>query len=231
MSDLVETRLQDLPTDMLLARMRPKHVLFCHEYMLDFDARKAAERAGYSVNSSYRTAWEILAREDVSLYLARLQQQRFTERVIDMDTIMQALSTIATYDIGNMIGRDGNPLAVHDLPEELRRALQSIKFQKQYVTIETRTFNGDGDETVEVRETVTTQVVEIKMPDRLKAHELLGRHYGMFNDDGGHAQETARLIIDGLEVGDETRRDVVARATGANYSRPVTASDAGDKAG
>lgn len=177
--------------------LRGKALAFAHEYLKDLNARQAAIRAGYSDKTNNKPG-QLLAREDVQDYIAQIQGMQLERANLDAEAILRGLETIATYDLGELIGPDGKPLAVHDLPEALRRALQGIKFQKIYTetqVIERR--RDQPDVVVETIQHVTTQVVEVKMPDRLRAFQLLGEHRKLWTPDKEPPKETAQLIIEG----------------------------------
>lgn len=179
-------------------QLRPQYRDFCHFLIQHWKKGRAAVQAGFAESCAGNQATKLLKREDVQDYLLELSRASLAKIDLEDNDVLRGLGYIATVDLGELIDKQGNPMPIHDLPEQLRRALQSIKFGK--VTTVTERRNIESGEMIEEITTVTTQVVEIKLPDRLKAYELVGRHLQLFTEDDTHRGEAATLIIDGLTV-------------------------------
>lgn len=180
-----------------MSELNDKQRLFALEYMVDLNATQAAIRAGYSEKTARQQGSRLLSFVNVQAVIEERARELCEELGVAAEDVIRGLSCIATYDVGELIHPETrNPMAVRDIPEPVRRVIASIKYSKITTVTERRTEEGD----VEVTETVHTQVVEIKMPDRLRAYELLGRHLSLFDQDRAPPQETATLIIDGLRV-------------------------------
>lgn len=67
--------------------LTPRHANFLIEYIKDFNARSAAERAGYSPDS----AFNLLDREDIQEVLGRVMQQRLDNAGIDAEWLLMEL--------------------------------------------------------------------------------------------------------------------------------------------
>lgn len=65
-----------------------KQRLFCHEYLKDLNGTQAAIRAGYSENSAKEIASQNLTKIEVSEYLEKLKNEKFSKVNIEVDDIL-----------------------------------------------------------------------------------------------------------------------------------------------
>ena len=152
-------------------KLTAKQIRFVDEYLVDFNGTQAAIRAGYSEKTAAATAARLLRNVNIQAEISRRQKdlQRRTE--VTQERVVMELARVAFADATDFVqvetriinrGEVKVPieLAVHketaELSADQRAAIASIK----------QGANG----------------VEIKLHDKIKALELLGRHIGMFND-------------------------------------------------
>lgn len=152
-------------------KLTAKQIRFVDEYLVDFNGTQAAIRAGYSEKTAAATAARLLRNVNIQAEISRRQKdlQRRTE--VTQERVVKELARVAFADATDYVqvetriinrGEVKVPieLAVHketaELSADQRAAIASIK----------QGANG----------------VEIKLHDKIKALELLGRHIGMFND-------------------------------------------------
>lgn len=152
-------------------KLTPKQIRFVDEWLIDFNGKQAAIRAGYSAKTAEAAAARLLRNVKVQAEISRRQKdlQRRTE--VTQERVVVELARVAFADATDYVqvetriinrGKVKVPieLAVHketaELSADQRAAIASIK----------QGANG----------------VEIKLHDKIKALELLGRHIGMFND-------------------------------------------------
>jgi phage terminase small subunit len=174
--------------------MDPQHVEFCHNLLVHWNGTKAAIQSKYAESNAHNQAHKLLKRQDVQDLLLALSRARLKKIDLEANDVLAGLGRIATYDLAEFVNEHGDLLGIHDIPEELRRCLASIKFRRVHVKTVTRVQQIDEEE---ITETVTTQVIEVKMPDRLKAYELIGRHLDLFSENQINLGEGAVLIIEG----------------------------------
>jgi len=153
-------------------KLTVKQKRFVDEYLVDFNATQAALRAGYSKKTANTIAAQNLAKLSIQTEISRRQKdlQRRTE--VSQDRVVKELARVAFSNATNavqvqprtIVGADGKEIVIQtvvltataELTDDQRAAISQIK----------QGANG----------------IEIKMYDKLKALELLGRHIGMFND-------------------------------------------------
>ncbi len=140
--------------------MTKKQKRFAEEYLIDLNATQAAIRAGYSPGTAKSIGSENLTKPDIQAYIAKAMAERSKRTGVNADRVVTELAKIAFVNASDVIDADTATLKPDAAPEDTA-AIQSVKV---------KTFGEDGLER------------EIKMADKLKALELLGKHLGMFKD-------------------------------------------------
>lgn len=140
--------------------MTKKQKRFCEEYLIDLNATQAAIRAGYSPDTAKAIGCENLTKPDIRAHIDRAMAERSRRTGVNADRVIQELAKIAFVNATDVIDPKTATVKENALPEDTA-AIQSVKV---------KTFGEDGLER------------EIKMADKLKALEMLGRHLGMFKD-------------------------------------------------
>ena len=137
-----------------------KQKRFCEEYLIDLNATQAAIRAGYSPDTAGAIGAENLTKPEIQKHIARAMAERSRRTGVTADRVVMELAKVAFVNAGDVIDADDATLNPDATPEDLA-AIQSVKV---------KTFGDDGVER------------EIRLADKLKALELLGRHLGLFDD-------------------------------------------------
>lgn len=140
--------------------MTKKQKRFCEEYLIDLNATQAAIRAGYSPDTAKAIGCENLTKPDIRAHIDLVMAERSRRTGVNADRVIQELAKIAFVNATDAIDLKTATVKEDALPEDTA-AIQSVKV---------KTFGEDGLER------------EIKMADKLKALEMLGRHLGMFKD-------------------------------------------------
>lgn len=140
--------------------MTKKQKLFCEEYLIDLNATQAAIRAGYSPETAYSIGQENLKKPEIRTRIEKAMAERSRRTGVNAERVVLELAKIAFVNAGMVIDATDATLKTDAALEDLA-AIQSIKVKDM------------GDMGIER---------EIRMADKLKALELLGRHLGMFND-------------------------------------------------
>jgi len=138
-----------------------KQQRFVEEYLVDLNATQAAIRAGYSVKNADKIGPELLGKTRVAEAIKQAMAKRSRRTGINQDRVLRELATIAFADMADFVQvvDDGSKVVALELdkiPPDKRGAIASIK----------QGANG----------------IDVKLNDKVKALELLGRHLGMYND-------------------------------------------------
>ena len=74
--------------------MTEKQKRFCEEYLIDTNATKAAERAGYSKKTAYSIGIENLRKPEIKAYLDEKLAKMHDERTADAKEVMEYLTSV-----------------------------------------------------------------------------------------------------------------------------------------
>lgn len=149
-----------------------KQIFFCKEYIIDLNATQAAIRAGYSEDSASVEGSRLLTNAKVQNYVQHIKDQRSKRLEITADRIAAELSKIAFSDVRNIFGPDGQLIPIKQIDDETAGAISSVKSYENKVSDQE-----DGEQVVQGINR------EVKMHDKMKALELLGKHMGFFERD------------------------------------------------
>lgn len=167
------------------------HARFVDEYLIDLNGAKAAIRAGYSADNARYIAYQLLQRPEVSAAVADALAARAERTQIDADWVLRRLVDEAEADIADLYGPDGGLKAVKDWPMIWRKGLVA----------------GMDVEEVHADGVVVATIRKIKVSDRIKRIELIGKHVNVqaFRErvehtgkDGGPIEMAATLNLSRL---------------------------------
>lgn len=148
--------------------MTNKEKLFCKEYILDFNGRRAAEKAGYSKKTARSIACTLLTNVDVKNEVNKLINARLEKLSVTGEQIIHELTKIAFSDIKDFTDENGSI--------NLAQVNESISSVIAEVTISDVKGTKNGEDFQE------ESIKKIKLHDKMKAIELLGKHLAMFTD-------------------------------------------------
>lgn len=146
-----------------MAKLTPKQERFVEEYLIDLNATQAAIRAGYSPNTAKDIGCENLAKPNIRACIDKEMAERSKRTGINQDRVIRELARLAFVNANDVIDIEEATLK-SGATEDDTAAIASVKVK----TIPTK--EGEGVER------------EIKLTDKLKALELLGKHLGMFKE-------------------------------------------------
>lgn len=151
--------------------MTDKQRRFVEEYLIDLNATQAAIRAGYSPDTAKEIGCENLTKPNISKAIAKAMAERSRRTGISQDRVIEELAKIAFMNAADVINTDDASI-LEDASREDLSCIQSVKVKQS-----------DGEKGSLIER-------EIKLADKLRALELLGKHLGMFKD---------KLEITGIE--------------------------------
>ena len=144
-------------------KLNKKQQLFVDEYLIDLNATQAAIRAGYSVDSARDIGCENLTKPNIQEAIARAMAERSKRTGVNQDRVVLELARIAFVNPQNLIDPEDASVRA-DATEDDLACIQSVKVKIM-----------DGEKG-------TSTEREVKLNDKMKALELLGKHLGMWND-------------------------------------------------
>lgn len=138
--------------------MTRKQERFVEEFLLDLNATRAAERAGYSGSSAKKHCYALLKKPEIAEAVRKAMEQRSERTQITQDRVLWELAAIAFAKVTDhtCVGEDGvvRVIPTEGLSEQQRKAIAGIK--------------------------VGRYGVQVSNYDKVRALELLGKHLGMF---------------------------------------------------
>ncbi|MSQ98316.1 MAG: terminase small subunit [Xanthomonadales bacterium] len=156
------------------SKLTPKQRTFCEEYLVDLNATQAAIRAGYSKKTAKETGCENLSKPNIQDAIRTAMDERSLRTRITVDRVLAEIAKIGFSDIREIFTADDKLRSIADLPDDIAAAVQSIEVAVR----PTGLADDDGFKDGEL-------VYKIKLSDKLKGLELLGKHLGMFNSKVG----------------------------------------------
>ena len=153
-------------------KLTAKQIRFVDEYLVDLNATQAAIRAGYKANTAHVIGAENLRKPKIAEEIARRQKdiQRRTE--VSQDRVIRELARIAFANIADYLHVETQTRTKDDGTEVI---YQTVMFN------ETQELSADQRAALAVVKQ-SVNGFELKLHDKIKALELLGRHIGMFKD-------------------------------------------------
>lgn len=149
------------------AELTERQQRFVDEYLIDLNATQAAIRAGYARGSNDQGAAtegsRLLRNAQVQALVRKGMAERAAAVGVSKERVLIELARIAFADIRDVVDVNQHairPKAFDTLPRDITAAVAEVSER--------------------VSRDATT--VKIKMLDKQKALELLGRHLGMWND-------------------------------------------------
>lgn len=159
--------------------MSKKQDRFVEEYLIDLNGTQAAIRAGYSPKTANEQAARLLANVSIREKISKAMAERSRRTGINQDRVLIELAKIALVNPKHLIDFK-NAAVLEEATEEDMAAIASVKV---------KTIPGKGGENGIER--------EVKLYDKLRALELVGKHLGMFKDrvevSGGLEAEKTKL--------------------------------------
>lgn len=168
--------------------LTPKQAAFVAEYLKDLNATQASIRAGYSAKTAGWIGQQLLAKPHVAQAVADAMAARTQRTQIDADHVLRRLAEQDAADLADILNDDGTIKPVREWPAVWRRGLVAGVEVVTFGNVE----KGFGE------------ITKLKLADRMKNLELLGRHtaVGAWRDKvelagpgGGPVQQVTRIEL------------------------------------
>lgn len=145
---------------------------FCDEYLIDLNATRAYKVA-YPKCKEDETAnaasSRMLRNVKVQEYISEKQKEIEKRTEVTQDMVIKELAKIAFLDIRKLYTENGQLKNVADIDSDTAGAISSLETLEAY--------EGYGDDREKIGDTQ-----KVKLLDKTKALELLGKHLGMFKE-------------------------------------------------
>lgn len=160
-----------------MANLKPRQELFVREYLIDLNATKAAERAGYSKKTARSIGQENLTKPDIQAAIAAQQGKRIQKLEISAERVLNELALLGFANMLDYIQIGENGTAKVDLSKLTRDQAAAIG----EITVEEFTERtGEDDNGKPTFENVKR--TKFKLNDKRGALVDLGRHLKLFTE-------------------------------------------------
>lgn len=160
--------------------MTNKQKVFCEEYLIDLNATQAAIRAGYKPDSAGSVGSENLQKPEIRARIDQMLADRSARTGVNADRVIRELAKVAFVKATDVVNVD-EATVKDNASEDDKSCIQAVKV---------KVVNGD----------FTSIEREIKLCDKVRALELLGKHLGIFDDSINVDVHGAVKIVD--DIGD-----------------------------
>lgn len=150
---------------------------FCDRYIQTLNAKESAIYAGYSEHTAASQGWQLLQEDEIQEYLSEKRKEFALKTDISIERVLNEYKKIAFSDIREICTVDGGLKDLSQLDDDSAGAIASIK-------------------SFEVKSSENQQLGtnrEIKLHDKIRALEALGKHLGLFEAD--NSQKTKEVVI------------------------------------
>lgn len=146
-------------------KLTDKQKRFVAEYLVDFNATKAAIRAGYSQNTARSIGSENLTKPDIQEAIQKERDRLLKRTEITQEKVLQEYARIAFFDPRKLFDDDGNPRPVSELDNDTAAALSGLDVVKE----------------VDPDSGVTSYTKKYRVSNKLGALDSLAKHLGLFD--------------------------------------------------
>ena len=143
-------------------KLTEKQERFCQEYLVDLNGTQAAIRAGYSPFCAGEQAARLLTNVSIRARIDELMAARSMRTEITAAVVIRELARVALV----------NPLDVISATDATVREDASIDQTAAIQSVKVKIVDGD----------ISSIEREVKLHDKVRALELLGKHLGMYTD-------------------------------------------------
>lgn len=137
--------------------LTPREDAYCREYLIDLNQTQAAIRAGYSKKTAAKIASVLMNHPRIKERILESMKQRAERLEISADSIIKELAIVAMARMGQFADWGAAGVCLKESTEVDTRAVQSIR---------------ESDE----------GALSIKLHDKVRALEIMGRHFGILGE-------------------------------------------------
>jgi phage terminase small subunit len=160
-------------------KMTDRQRRFCEEYLVDLNATQAAIRAGYSTVGAGQQGCELLKIPKIRARIDADMAELSRRTGVNAERVIRELAKIALV----------NPRAVIDFNSARVLEGASDDDTAAITGVKVKTMTSESGASIER---------EVRMESKVKALELLGKHFGMFTDNIHLTGEMGVQIIDDI---------------------------------
>jgi phage terminase small subunit len=186
-------------------KLNPKQLRFCQEYVADLNATQAAIRAGFKERSAKVTACRLLTKANIQSKIQELQKKISDRLEITPDMIIQELASIGFAKITDYV-KVIQPKSLDDIMNDVDAGRINVPYpgeeddeneEKEQVNFSAvEVFDTEKMKNINAIASIKQgrNGIEVKLHDKVRALENIGRHLGMWNDKIDHTTKGKEMI-------------------------------------
>ena len=150
-----------------------KQMLFVNYYIgeAEFNAAEATRLAGYSKDTAGAIGHENLNKPEIALAIIKAIEKRAKNVETSAEWVLKRLEKQAVADLSDLYNEAGGIKPIHEWPLVWRQGLVAgIESKEEFEFI-------DG------QKVSAGFIVKVKLSERIKRDELIGKHHAMFTDN------------------------------------------------
>lgn len=159
-----------------------KKIKFCNRYFETSKGVESAEFAGYSKKTAKQQAYNLLQEPEVEEYLFNLRKVEAEKHGVTRERIISEYAKIAFFDFREIYNVDGGLIDIKQIDDNSAGAIASIKSTEEW---------GEDDNG---HRTVIGTNKEIKVFDKIRALQDLGKTLGIFEKDNRQKESTVTIF-------------------------------------
>jgi phage terminase small subunit len=170
--------------------LNDKQRRFALEFIVDLNGTQAAIRAGYSEKTARAIAQELVTKAEVVAAIQAAMDERAKRTNVTADRVILEAARIGFSDLRKLFAVDGSLLPVDQWPDDVAAAVASVEVDEL--------FEGRGEERTQIGFTR-----KVKMWDKVKSLDLLGRHLKLWVERHEHTGPNGGPIAtrnDGIDL-------------------------------
>jgi phage terminase small subunit len=156
-------------------KITPKQKRFADEYLVDYNGRQAATRAGYSAHTAHSQSTQLLAKPAVKEYLNKKMTRIADKLEMSAERTLQEINRIALSDLRKYFEDNGQLKPITALGDDAAAALHSVDSEELFEWVQ----RGDKKEREQIGFTK-----KIRVHDKVRALEMLMKYYKLLGDEG-----------------------------------------------
>lgn len=170
-----------------------KRKVFAEEWVIDHNAARAAETAGYSSKSASRQGQDLLKNPNIAAYVKYLEEKATKEAGLSHKWVLKRLKMLADHDIRDLFDEDGELKPVESLTKEQAFALAGMttattRERGKRIKKDASGVTGYEPGNVTVKRTY-------KFADKRNPLVDIGKHLGMFDDKVNLGDTTIAALL------------------------------------
>lgn len=163
------------------SHLSPKQKTFCEEYIIDLNGLQAAIRAKYSKATAQQQSSRLLSNVKVQAYIKVLKDKRSERTEIRADRVLEELAAVGFARIDDFLKVEEQTTTDIVGFDEEGKPISNTWTAKSVNIFETDNIDKKKIPAVaSIKQ--TKEGIELKLHDKIKSLELLGRHLGMWKD-------------------------------------------------